>query len=145
MTDGSRFDTLARSVAGATHRRGFVGSLAALAAGLAGIGTAGAACPPEQVARRGFGCVCRATGRPPGPEGCPCGRTRETCTAGEVCAPAEGGGIACCLPPGSVLEGGCNTFETIFRCCPHGPLFNTYTCNLDLDVCCNESGCGEAG
>jgi hypothetical protein len=69
--DGSRFDDLARSLAGRKSRRGFLGGLLALGAGLAGIAPAGAACPPGRVSKQGQ-CVCKQTGRPPTNGACPC-------------------------------------------------------------------------
>ena len=71
--DGHRFDELAKALAGTASRRGVVGGLAALAAGLVGARAAGAqTCPPGRVSRRGVGCVCKATGRPPIGGVCPC-------------------------------------------------------------------------
>jgi hypothetical protein len=78
--DGSRFDHLARSLAG-TSRRGLIGGLLGIGAGLAGFGAAEAqSCPPGQVARRGQ-CVCRTTGRPPVGGACPgfCGPALNYC------------------------------------------------------------------
>jgi hypothetical protein len=73
--DGSRFDRFARSLVTGTSRRGVLGGLLGLGAGLAGLRAAEAAtCPPGRVYRRGVGCVCRLTGRPPVGGVCPCPR-----------------------------------------------------------------------
>src|SRR5262245_60972679 len=101
--DGPRFDDLVRSLAREeTCRRHALKIVAGAAAGgvlsLLGIrgtiavpvrpaavpGNAHAACPADQVRRRGVGCVCKATGRPPDASGycpCPSGRTR----CGDAC------------------------------------------------------------
>jgi hypothetical protein len=109
--DGTRFDALARSLAGGTSRRGLLGGLAALAAGAAAAGPTAAACPPGQVSKRGK-CLCRLTGRPPANDVCPC-------PAGQV---DTGDGLGClgcrsvadcplddpCRPP-ECLAGTCAT------------------------------------
>jgi hypothetical protein len=106
--DGSRFDSLARSLAG-TSRRGLIGGLATLAAGLAGVGLAEAqACPSGRVARRGQ-CVCEQTGRPPVGGVCPCPRRQVDRGDGQGCVPdcagpAEG---TPCAPGKVCLDGGC--------------------------------------
>ena len=92
--DGSAFDRLARSLVTERSRRGVVGGLLGLAAGLAGVGAAGAqTCPPGRVRRRGVGCVCRRTGRPPVGGTCPCPRGQcdfgAGCVAAECCADAD--------------------------------------------------------
>jgi hypothetical protein len=94
--DGTRFDALARHLATGKSRRSFVGGLLGLGAGLAGIASAGAACPPGQVSSRGR-CLCKATGRPPvgGACSCPAGR----CGLGATC-PVEG----CACPPEAAWE-----------------------------------------
>jgi hypothetical protein len=80
--DGSRFDTIARSLAGGTSRRSLLAGLAAIAAGLSG--TAAAACPPGRVDRRGT-CVCKATGRPPVNGVCPCPKGQTDTGDGQGC------------------------------------------------------------
>jgi hypothetical protein len=74
--DTTRFDNLTRSLAGGTSRRRLLAGLGALTAGLLGLRTTGSAatCPPGRVFRRGVGCVCRQTGRPPVKGICPCPR-----------------------------------------------------------------------
>src|ERR687887_339033 len=81
--DGSRFDQLACAVAGGRTRRGFLGGLVALAAGAVGLRAAAAACPPNAVAASGGRCLCKSTGRQPGPTGCPCPTGQTAC--GGVC------------------------------------------------------------
>jgi hypothetical protein len=69
---GARLDSIVRSLGGVRSRRGVLGGALGLGAALAGRGGATAACPPDQVERRGLGCVCRTTGRPPVDGLCPC-------------------------------------------------------------------------
>jgi uncharacterized protein YndB with AHSA1/START domain len=89
--DGARFDRLTRALAviGPSRRRLVAGALAAVGLG-GGMRTVEAACPPGQVSRRGVGCICRRTGRPPVNGVCPCPDGRPPCgdvccAAGEVC------------------------------------------------------------
>lgn len=62
-------------------------------------------CPPDQFRGSGCRCLCRATGRPPGPIGCPCAAS-SVCDGGEIvfcggtqndclCDSTAGGGLVC--------------------------------------------------
>jgi hypothetical protein len=139
--DGSQFDRIARSLAGGASRRGVIGGLAALAAGVVGVrATEAQTCPPDQVRRARFGCVCRQTGRPPvGGRCCPvgttacgtrcvdlmtdpvnCGACGTRCQLNGVC---DQGTCACLL--------GCNDYEFGFQCCPEGnAAFAACSCGL---------------
>lgn len=78
--DGHRFDHLARSFAGGRTRRGFLGGLVAIAAGVVGAGPAAAvACPAGQYAGSSSRCLCKATARPPVGGTCPCGAGQTSC------------------------------------------------------------------
>jgi hypothetical protein len=81
--DGHRFDDLTRKLAVRGSRRGMLTGLVAIVASRSRSGAA--ACPQGQFARRGVGCVCRSTGRPPSSSGgpCPCPNGLERC--GGVC------------------------------------------------------------
>jgi hypothetical protein len=83
--DDRRFDDLTRTLAGGISRRGVVRGALAATLGLAfGRRAEAATCPPDQVARRGLGFVCKATGRPPTVGGhCPCPRGQTRC--GDAC------------------------------------------------------------
>jgi hypothetical protein len=109
--DGSRFDTIARSWAGAVNRRGFVAGLAALAAAALGLRPVVAACPAGQVQGAGGRCLCRTTGRPPvsspvcaaGKEACR-GCCVAACTGGKV---RDAATCTCACPacaPGQALN-----------------------------------------
>jgi hypothetical protein len=84
--DGSRFDDLTRMIATASSRRRFLGGLLGTVGVALGATAARAAptCPSEQIYRRGIGCACRATGRPPTNGGCPCPTGQTSCPAGCV-------------------------------------------------------------
>ena len=92
--DGHRFDELTRALAARRTRRGLLTGLAALGTGLVGgrAAPARAACPPDQVNRRG-GCVCKTTGRPPNGAGCPCPNGQIRC--GDVCVDLARDGANC--------------------------------------------------
>src|SRR5688572_24961563 len=83
--DGARFDDLTRRMASKTlSRRTAFRALAGTALGAAlahrSLDGVGASCPSNQVYRRSLGCVCKGTGRPPGPDGrCPCPREEVDC------------------------------------------------------------------
>jgi hypothetical protein len=112
--DGSRFDSLARSLAGTGSRRGVLGGLVALGAGLFGVRTTEAqACLPGRVSRPRFGCVCRLTGRPPVGGVCPCprgqtdtgdGRGCLACRTLSDCAPGDACTIVTCSPAGGCIQ-----------------------------------------
>jgi hypothetical protein len=121
--DGSRFDALARSLAGGASRRGFVGRLLGLGAGLAGIRATAAACPPGRVSSRGR-CLCRRTGRPPTYGICPCpqgqtdtgdGRGCLACRADGDCDVSDG-----CTDHGCVNGACATTTQANGTCCPAG-------------------------
>jgi hypothetical protein len=125
--DGTRFETLARSLAGKSSRRGFlgtVGCIAALVSGLAGVTPAGAACPPGQVLGARGRCLCRRTGRPAVGGVCGCAGEGEAVTSSyPACCPGlmvGTGGV--CFDPADpdghcVEEGGSCLGDNI--CCPH--------------------------
>src|SRR5687767_14717653 len=89
--DDQRFDAWTRRFATRSSRRRFLSRLGATLAGGFGASLierpvpANAACPPDQVQRRGIGCVCKATGRPPDAATgeCPCPDGQIRC--GGVC------------------------------------------------------------
>jgi hypothetical protein len=132
--DGSRFDLIARAMASDAlkrpgGRRGFVGGLAALAAGLVGVRTTAAACGPDQINRRGL-CVCKTTGRPPGPGWlCPCASGLTRC--GNACVNTGRDGAHC---------GGCNLACAANEQCRSGAC----VCVLDCagKTCGAPDGCG---
>lgn len=80
--DGLHFDRWTRALAGTSSRRSVLRGLAGLAGGLVGLGGAAGAgaitCPTGQVAS-GTRCLCKSTGRPPGPSGCPAGPGQTLC------------------------------------------------------------------
>jgi hypothetical protein len=82
--DVNHFDELARTFATVGSRRRFLLGLAGTA-GLIGGRQVAAACPPGQVDRRGIGCVCRASGRPPVDGVCPCPRGQTDTGDGQGC------------------------------------------------------------
>ena len=94
--DGARFDALARTVADTIPRRSLLLGLASVL-GLIGRQSGQAACPPGQIARRGHGCVCRRTGRPPVNGSCCNGGERD---CGGTCIPQSGCCTADDCPPG---------------------------------------------
>ena len=121
--DGTRFDEMARRLAVRGSRRGFLSGGAALVAGLIGATSAAAACPPGQIQRRGLGCVCRSSGRPPEDEVCPCRSGQERC--GDVCVsprsayrndPANCGGCGVVCPNGICGNGACLECATAGDC-----------------------------
>jgi hypothetical protein len=81
--DDRRFDDLVRRVGRATSRRqllkGLAGGAAAAFGLVRGRDVARAQCPAGQIRVAGGRCVCRATGRPPGPVGCPCSNGLTKC------------------------------------------------------------------
>jgi hypothetical protein len=99
--DGRRFDEFARTLSshidGSTSRRGLVrGFVAAIGATALGgsRGASAASCPPDQVERRGMGCVCKTTGRPPATGAqCPCPSGQVRCPSG--CADLSRDGANC--------------------------------------------------
>jgi hypothetical protein len=140
--DGRVFDELTKHFAGARSRRSLVraagGGIAAAVLALRAGGTS-AACPPDQVARRGQ-CVCRTTGRPPIGGVCPCPVGKSNCdglcvnlhideancgACGTICAELEtcfSGECTClleccadedCPLGGPCLGGTCDTSTTV--------------------------------
>lgn len=109
--DGSRFDQIARAFASERSRRGVIGGLAGLAAGLLGATRAAAVtCPPGQYVGSANRCLCLKTGRPPVGGNCPCSGGLVSCGGtccleGQLC---EAG--ACCTQ----FQGSC---ETSAECC----------------------------
>jgi hypothetical protein len=138
--DGQRFDDATRLLATGTSRRRLLRGLTGLALGggvarVAQAETEAAACGPDQVKRRGAGCVCKATGRPPGPDGCPCAGGKVRC--GGVCTAVSCGNgttldaatCACVCPAGTEeCNGAClaacangQVFDASCQCaCPAG-------------------------
>lgn len=102
--DGRRFDQLTKVLAAAGSRRRMLGSLtggatAFLATLLGRRGVSAQACPEGQVNRRGIGCVCRSTGRPPVNDTC-CGVGTSGCFGSccerdEVCVEIFQGSFGC--------------------------------------------------
>jgi hypothetical protein len=104
--DGSRFDRLARFLAGGASRRGVLGGLLGLGAGLVGIRPTGAqTCLPGRIYRRGVGCICKLTGRPPAGGTCPCPRGQIDTGDGQGCLACRGD--ADCPSPQVCLAGAC--------------------------------------
>jgi hypothetical protein len=125
---GTRLDALARALAGGASRRGFLGAAAALAAALAGAGPiAGqAGCLPGRVFRRGVGCVCALTGRPPRRGACPCSAGQSDAGDGLGClARSDDGACAegdpCADGAGVCVRGVCTAPCVASRtCAPFG-------------------------
>jgi hypothetical protein len=158
--DGSRFDALARTLAGRRTRRGLLAGLGGILVGAAGAQRADAACPDGQVSRRGLGCVCRATGRPPVGGDCPCPARQKRCAAGEACIPAEldctpiacDGPNSCtaCLPssPDTCTTADaaghvCRAYQHVGTCCHNGRLeASVFCCTPGLDCPFDEDGSG---
>jgi hypothetical protein len=122
--DGHRFDDLTRALVDGRTRRGFLAGLAALAAGLAGARVAAATCPPGRVVRRGVGCVCRSTGRPPVGGVCPCPRGQTDIGDGLGCLQCRS--AAECPPPLDTCG------EAV---CVDGVCGVKKTCDSDPDCC----------
>jgi hypothetical protein len=132
--DGPRFDRLTKRLASGMSRRGVVGGAAAgLAAGLAGKGVGEAqACPPGRVYRRGVGCVCRQTGRPPVGGTCPCPRG-QTDTG-------DGRGCLACRADGDCPAGD----ECVSWACGGGTCVKSTTICDDGQGLCTTKGCDPA-
>jgi hypothetical protein len=136
--DGSRFDQIARTFASQRSRRGVIGGLAGLAAGLIGATRAGAVtCPPGQYLGSANRCLCLKTGRPPVGGSCGscsvglincggncvdlntdadnCGVCSLQCSEGQVCLSGT-----CC----SLVNGPCQSNDD---CCNNG-FCNRGTC-----------------
>ena len=78
-------------------------------------------CPPDQLLGSGCRCLCRSTGRPAGPDGCPCPVGQERC--GAACIPAGG----CCAdgdcpPCNECVGGGCRAVPNLSVACDGSPL-----------------------
>lgn len=123
--DGSRFDHLTKSLVQDTSRRrvlkGLVGAVAGTLIG-GHFQEIKAACPAGQYAGSNSRCLCRATGRPPGPGGCSCPTGWTQCPNG-------------CQPAGSPTGP--------LRCGPCAEL-----CPVPADEClvaiCSDGTCGTA-
>jgi hypothetical protein len=127
-----RFDALTRRLATAASRRSLLAGIASALAALVAPGGTNAACPPDQVARRGPGCVCKTTGRPPTANGCPCPR-------GQVRCPADGSCRRCC-DDADCAAGWCDGSAC------RAPRSTGAPCDRDgqcaSDFCCAEGTCG---
>jgi hypothetical protein len=139
--DKSRFDTLARTLAGGASRRGVLAGLFGLGAGLVGLRATEAACPPGQISRPRVSCVCRLTGRPPVGRVCPCPRGQTDTGDGQGC-------LACradedCPPTGdSELIAICAA-SACATCVPVTPAFSSFIgqCAADAECCAGASCC----
>jgi hypothetical protein len=159
--DDRHFDDLTRSFAGGRTRRGFLATLGGLALGVGRLARAEAAtaCPPGQFAGSGCRCLCRGTGRPPGPTGCGespilcpqgltlcgilcvnlatdpnhCGTCQTVCDAGGACL----NGQCTCTPSCAGKCGGASDGSGghCFICCPRS------TPCVDHNQCCSGT-CG---
>ena len=126
--DGARFDALARGLARRGSRRSLVGALAGAAAALATRGGAGAACPPDQVERRGV-CVCKTTRRQPIDGVCPCRRRETPC--GDSCVDTDRDVANC---------GACGVACAANERCRFGVCEATEQCRVDGD-CGTSNAC----
>ena len=132
--DERRIDELARSLAAGGSRRRFLAGLGGLAAGLLGAGVrrAGAVCPPDQAQAADRSCVCRATGLPPGPNGCSCpagqARCGGACTALGTAANCTGCADACSGATPVCGPGGCVGCLTGADCAAGAPPNTAPTC-----------------
>jgi hypothetical protein len=140
--DGQRFDDLTRAFVANPGRRRLLRRLAGVALTGSRVrldrGVAGAACPAGQVQRRGIGCVCRTTGRPPVNGVCPC-RSNADCGAGRACCGGAcidvSADLANCGRCGAV----CDLGSGISACCDGvcTQLFNNEEHCGACDVACN--------
>lgn len=141
--DGSRFDQLARAMAGRRTRRGFLGGLAALAAGAAGLRATEAKCPPGAVAASGGRCICKATGREPGPTGCPCPTGQTSCDGGATCKDLNSD-LANCGTCGNACAAGQVCLAGVCRCtpgtCPNGCCDTAGLCRTSTNGTCGLGG-----
>lgn len=147
--DGSRFDDLARSIAGAgggrTSRRGLLGGLAGLAAGVLGIGRAGAiTCPSGQYANAAGVCVCKTTGRQPDATGCPCAAGQTKCNG--VCVSLSNDAANCgacgvsCPPPAAGTctgQGICRSGSCYYPPLPAGTVCRQAAGQCDTAAVCD--------
>jgi hypothetical protein len=164
--DGTRFDGMARSLAGGASRRRVLGGLAALAAGLAGgmadgrTGRAQPDCAWERVRAADGRDRGRTAGRQAGPDAGSCPRGQERCggacldPAGYRRDPANCGacGAACPPPPNACLvaictEAGCGFARAVDACGPVvgcAPGCGCATTTAGAVVCADGAGlCGE--
>lgn len=135
--DGSRFDTLSRSLARDVSRRRILMNLAGFITGaiLGGrLQRIEAACPAGQYQGSGNRCLCKATGRPPGPNGCPCGAGQSTC--GDACLTAG----ACCIGGTAAPAGTLNPSNDCQACQPR--ISATAWTNRAPGASCGEGRCG---
>jgi hypothetical protein len=153
--DGSLFDRIARSLATERSRRGVLGGLLGLGAGLVGVRATDAACPPGQVSRPRVGCVCRRTGRPPVGGVCPCPRGQTDTGDGQGCLECRGDDECgdACAGAGPCVQGACTSVPTLpegasctdGRVCLDGACRGNGTCTTsstcEVVVPCPGSGC----
>ena len=119
--DAHRFDDLTRTLATSSRRRFLAGVAAAVGGALVARPTA-AACPPDQIHRRGMGCVCKATGRPPQASGsCPCPNGKARCDGFCVDPMTD---VAHCGGCGMVCDDGdaCTADSCAAGRCRHAPI-----------------------
>jgi hypothetical protein len=139
-----RFDDLTRAVAAPATRRGVLTGLGTLVGGLLGgraVPADAQSCPPDQVHRRGVGCVCRTTGRPPVGGLCPCAGRLRRC--GDVCVDLSRDDAHCgscgsaCQAPSRCQGGACTCTATADPCAavPGG-------CGIAGDGCGGRVDCG---
>ena len=142
--ESRRFDALTRSLAASKTRRGLLGGLAALIAGVRAA-SAQTSCPPGQVANSKGDCSCPA-GTDPCPDGCfnkktdfnNCGRCGFVCGEGQICQKGEckcPRGASCC-PPGQVL-GPSGVCVAPTSCLPQGGTPNCGPDCCDSTLCCS--------
>jgi hypothetical protein len=145
--DGQRFDDLTRALVANPGRRRLLRRLAgsALAGSLLRLdrGVAGAACPAGQILRRGVGCVCRTTGRPPVNGVCPC-RSNAECGTGRACCGGTCIDVSADLANCGACGAVCDLGSGISACCDGvcTQVFNNDehcgTCDVACDTAASE-------
>lgn len=140
--DSQRFDDLTRALVRPLGRRGLFKTIAGAGFGVAAsarvAGDADAACPEGQFAGTGNRCLCKTSGRPPGPDGCSCSAGLTSCTG--VCTglssdPGNCGacGIVCSADQ-TCLSGSCIPWHIEFG----GPGHTTFFIDDVLDIYLND-------